>query len=99
MRSISAQVSLYPLGKEDLSAEIDEALRILRQHDLEVIPSTMSTLISGDDEAIFTALQKALRHTSEQGRVVMVVTFSNACPAPDSETEHHGNQNVREEKK
>jgi uncharacterized protein YqgV (UPF0045/DUF77 family) len=87
------------LGKEDLSAEIDEALRIFGQHDLEVIPGSMSTLISGDDEAVFTALQTALRHTSEQGRVVMVVTFSNACPAPGSEAEHQGNQNLGEKKK
>lgn len=91
MIGISAQVSLYPLGQEDLSSAIDEALRILREHGLEVNPGSMSTLISGDDEAIFSALQAALRRTSEQGRVVMVVTFSNACPVPESKTEGQGN--------
>lgn len=87
MTGISAQVSLYPLGKEDLSPAIDEALRVFGQHGLEVIPGSMSTLISGDDEAIFSALQATFRRTSEQGRVVMVVTFSNACPLPESQAE------------
>jgi uncharacterized protein YqgV (UPF0045/DUF77 family) len=90
MMGISAQVSLYPLGKQDLSPAIDEALRVFDQHGLEVIPGSMSTLITGDDEAIFSALQTALRRASEQGRVVMVVTFSNACPLPESEIEGQG---------
>ena len=78
MTGISAQVSLYPLGKEDLSPAIEEALRVFDQRGLELVPGSMSTLISGDDEAIFSALQVVLRRASEQGRVVMVVTFSNA---------------------
>jgi uncharacterized protein YqgV (UPF0045/DUF77 family) len=99
MIGISAQVSLYPLGKEDLSPTINEALRVFGQHGLEVIPGSMSTLISGDDEAIFSALQATFRRASERGRVVMVVTFSNACPVPGSELENQGDLNVREKKK
>lgn len=87
MNGFSAQVSLYPLGQEDLSPAIDNALRIFREHDLEVIPGSMSTLITGGDEEIFSALQTALRRASEQGPVVMVVTFSNACPVSGSEIE------------
>ena len=90
MTGIAAQVSLYPLGKQDLSPAIDEALHIFRRHGLEVIPGSMSTLVTGDDEAIFSALQTALRRASEQGRVVMVVTFSNACPLPESEIDGQG---------
>jgi uncharacterized protein YqgV (UPF0045/DUF77 family) len=99
MISISAQVSLYPLGKEDLSPTIDEALGVFGQHSLEVIPGSMSTLISGDDEAVFSALQAAFRRASEQGGVVMVVTFSNACPIPGSEPENQGDLEVREKQK
>jgi uncharacterized protein YqgV (UPF0045/DUF77 family) len=91
MTGISAQVSLYPLGKEDLSPAIDEALHVFGRHGLEVVPGSMSTLISGDDEAIFSALQAVFRRTSEQGRVVMVVTFSNACPVPGVEAKDQGN--------
>jgi len=35
---------------------------------------------------VFAALQEAFRRTAEQGQVVMVVTFSNACPVPEKTT-------------
>ncbi|MBN2116432.1 MAG: thiamine-binding protein [Anaerolineales bacterium] len=82
MAGISAQVSLYPLGQDDLSLAIDEALNVFLQHGLDVHPGPMSTLISGDTAAVFSALQEAFRRAAEAGRVVMVTTFSNACPSP-----------------
>jgi uncharacterized protein YqgV (UPF0045/DUF77 family) len=84
MIGISTQVSLYPLGQEDLSPAIDEALRIFREHGLDVSPGSMSTLVSGGDETVFAALQAAFQRVAGQGRVVMVVTFSNACPVPET---------------
>jgi tRNA-Thr(GGU) m(6)t(6)A37 methyltransferase TsaA len=87
MFGIIAQVSLYPLRQQTLSPAIDEALQIFRAHALDVEPGAMSTLISGDDVAVFAALQEALRHVAEQGQVVMVVTFSNACPVPSKTKE------------
>jgi uncharacterized protein YqgV (UPF0045/DUF77 family) len=86
MIGISAQVSLYPLGSEDLSPAIDTALSILREHGLNVDPGPMSTLIAGDDETVFAALQAAFQRVAGQGRVVLVVTLSNACPLPVRET-------------
>ena len=82
MIGIAAQVSLYPLRQESLSPAIDEALRIFREHGLEVTPGAMSTSLVGDDAATFAALQEAFRRAAEQGHVVMVATFSNACPVP-----------------
>jgi uncharacterized protein YqgV (UPF0045/DUF77 family) len=82
MTGIAAQVSLYPLRQVALSPAIEAALRIFRKHGLEVEPGAMSTIISGDDEAVFAALQEAFRTIAEQGQVVMIVTFSNACPSP-----------------
>lgn len=86
MNGITAQVSLYPLKQASLSPAIDETLRILREHHLEVEEGLMSSLVSGEDTEVFAALQKAFRRIVAQGAVVMVVTFSNACPAP-GETE------------
>jgi tRNA-Thr(GGU) m(6)t(6)A37 methyltransferase TsaA len=83
---IAVQVSLYPLRQETLSPAIDEALQVFRAHDLDVDPGAMSTMIAGDDDAVFAALQEAFRRVAGQGQVVMVVTFSNACPVP-SKTE------------
>ena len=82
MIGITAQVSLYPLRQLSLSPAINEALQIFREHGLSVEPGAMSTLITGNDAAVFAALQEAFRCVAEQGQVVMVATLSNACPVP-----------------
>jgi uncharacterized protein YqgV (UPF0045/DUF77 family) len=79
---VTAQVSLYPLRQESLTPVIGETLRILQESTLEVKPDTMSTLLVGDETTIFSALQQAFHYAAEQSQVVMVVTFSNACPIP-----------------
>ena len=80
MSATSAQVSLYPLGREDLSPSGDQVLAIFQEHDLAVRPGPMSTLILGDDAAVFGALREAYCRLAGQGRLVLVATVSNACP-------------------
>lgn len=82
MIGITAQVSLYPLRQESLSQLIEEALKTFQAYGLQVEPGAMSTLLTGEDVTIFAALQKAFHRAAEQGHVVLVVTFSNACPLP-----------------
>jgi len=96
MSTISAQVSLYPLGQKDLSPAIDEALNIFRRYGLDITPGAMSTLIVGDDAAVFSASQEAFQHAAKACRVVMVVTFSNACPLPEAAAQK---QETHEEEK
>jgi uncharacterized protein YqgV (UPF0045/DUF77 family) len=79
---ITAQVSLYPLRQEALAPDIGGAIQVFRECALEVEPDTVSTLLVGDDTTIFAALQQAFCHAAEQGQVVTVVTFSNACSVP-----------------
>ena len=45
---ISAQVSLYPLRQERLSPAIEEAWKILEEHELDVEKGSMSTIVSGE---------------------------------------------------
>lgn len=82
MAQISAQVSLYPLRQPSIGPTIREAVRILREHGLPVEMGPMSTLVWGEEAAVFAALQQAFHRATEAGDVVMVVTFSNACPRP-----------------
>jgi uncharacterized protein YqgV (UPF0045/DUF77 family) len=96
MSIISAQVSLYPLKRADLSPAIYQALNIFREHGLDVTPGSMSTLITGDEATVFAALQAAFQHAARQGRVVMVTTFSNVCPPPKAVAEQREIQ-TREE--
>jgi uncharacterized protein YqgV (UPF0045/DUF77 family) len=83
MNTFSAQISLYPLGEVLLSPAIDATLRILREHGLDVEPGMMSSLISGEEAAIFAGLQEAFHQIAAEGRVVLVVTLSNACPTKE----------------
>ena len=82
MIGIAAQVSLYPLRQDTLSPAIDEALDVFRAHGLHVEPGAMSSLITGEDATLFAALQEAFLQVAGQGQVVLVATFSNACPLP-----------------
>lgn len=80
MRSVSAQISLYPLRQESLSAVIDPLIEALVRSGLDVQPGTMSTVVAGDLDAVFAALRDVFRDASDRGETVMVVTLSNACP-------------------
>ncbi|MBA7556374.1 hypothetical protein ES705_49079 [subsurface metagenome] len=79
---LAAQVSIYPLRQPRLSPAIDKALGIFEQRGLEVTPGAMSSVVSGDDEALFAATKEVLQQASEQGEVVLIITLSNACPVP-----------------
>ena len=81
---VAAQVSLYPLRQPGLSSVIERALAVFREHELEVTPGSMSTVVSGDYDRMFDALKQAFQVTAEQGEIVMVVTLSNACPVRGS---------------
>jgi uncharacterized protein YqgV (UPF0045/DUF77 family) len=77
---LTAQVSIYPLRQTHLSPAIDKALSIFQEHGLEVMAGTMSSLVSGSDEALFAAVREAFQQTASQGDIVMNLTLSNACP-------------------
>jgi hypothetical protein len=40
----------------------------------------MSTVVAGEAEVVFAALQEAFVHAAAMGHMVMTVTLSNACP-------------------
>lgn len=84
MSELAAQVSLYPLGQPDLSPAIDEVLAVFRSHDLHVETGPMSTVLTGDDAALFAALREAATVAARSAKMVMVITVSNACAVPDA---------------
>ena len=80
---MSAQVSLYPLRQASIGPAIREAVRIFRQRGLNTRVGEMSTLVWGEEQALFDALQEVFHQAAERGDTVMAVTFSNACPSPE----------------
>jgi uncharacterized protein YqgV (UPF0045/DUF77 family) len=83
MGLVTAQVSLYPLRRASIGPPIREAVRILREHGLGTRIGEMSTLVWGEEEAIFAALREAFHQVAARGDTVMTVTLSNACPSPE----------------
>lgn len=82
--TVSAQLSLYPLGQDDLATAIGALLDVLRARGLPVEVGSMSTLTWGDDATVFSALRAAFAAAVEHGPAVLYVTVSNACPLPAS---------------
>jgi uncharacterized protein YqgV (UPF0045/DUF77 family) len=79
-RMISAQISVYPLRQEHLGPAIEVVKNALEAHGLHPTIGAMSTLVTGETEIVFAALQAAFSQAAATGQVVMTVTFSNACP-------------------
>lgn len=90
MPELSAQVSLYPLGQDDLSPAIDDVLRVFEGHGLRAETGPMSTVLYGDDEALFGALHEAAKVAAGASKMVMVITVSNACSVDIAEPPAEG---------
>lgn len=85
MVGISAQISLYPLGQSDLAPAIQAFVDTLHEYGLSYEVGSMSTVVWGDDQVVFAALQEAYRRAVTHGPAVLQVTLSNACPLPSSD--------------
>lgn len=77
---ISAQISVYPLRQEALSPGIRSVTEALAAAGLELTPGPMSTLVTGEAEALFAALREGFLRAAGSGHLVMTATLSNACP-------------------
>jgi uncharacterized protein YqgV (UPF0045/DUF77 family) len=82
MSVISAQISLYPLRQPSIGPPIRALVRALEARGLEPRMGEMSTLVWGEEDAVFEALQEAFHQAAKRGDTVMAITLSNACPRP-----------------
>jgi uncharacterized protein YqgV (UPF0045/DUF77 family) len=80
MKTISAQISVYPLRQRNIGKVIEGALNALRSYDVEVNTGSMSTEIVGEEIEVFSALRAGFLLACVAGDAVMVMTVSNACP-------------------
>ena len=80
---VSAQISIYPLRQERLSPAEEAVAASLAARGLQPQVGAMSTVATGEAAAVFDALRAAFEATAATGHVVMAVTLSNACPAPE----------------
>jgi uncharacterized protein YqgV (UPF0045/DUF77 family) len=86
MRTISAQISIYPLRHRFIGRVVGGALNALQSYDIDVTTGPMSTSIAGEDIEVFSAVRACFLAACAAGDVAMVMTVSNACrldPAAD----------------
>jgi uncharacterized protein YqgV (UPF0045/DUF77 family) len=79
MRTISAQISIYPLRRRSIGSVIEGTLNALQSYDIDVTTGPMSTSIAGEDIEVFSAVRACFLTACAAGDAVMVMTVSNAC--------------------
>ncbi len=80
---ISCQVSLYPLGADGYGEAIQAALEDLSKSPVKMQVGPMSTLLWGEEQAVWDAVQRLFAAGSAGGRpAVLTLTVSNACAIP-----------------
>ncbi len=77
---LAAQVSIYPLRQTHFTPVINRAKEIFERHGLTVEVGAMASMLSGESEALFAALREVFEKLAESSELVILVTFSNACP-------------------
>jgi len=79
--TVSAQIAIYPLRQERLAPAVHAVSEALAARGLAPSVGPMSTLVTGELDAVVDGLREAFRAAAAVGHVVMTVTLSNACPA------------------
>ena len=76
---IQAEVSIYPLRKDDLASPIRQFVDGLENNGLQIKIGPMSSLISGESQLLFESLGEQFRRLAEKYDVVLTAKISNAC--------------------
>ena len=63
---VQAEISLYPLGQEDLTKPIRQFVKVLENNKLKVKTGAMSSLIAGDSRVVFESLRKAFEQLAKK---------------------------------
>jgi uncharacterized protein YqgV (UPF0045/DUF77 family) len=74
---VQAEISLYPLQEPELAPAIYAFVRRLERAGLRVEVGAMSSVVSGESEALFAALREAYESACADGTRVLVVKFLN----------------------
>jgi len=77
---VQAEVSLYPLRQNELTKPIQQFVEGLKSDKLKVELGPMSTLVTGEEPAVFESLQRAFEKLAQRYEIVLTAKISNACP-------------------
>ena len=73
---LTAELSVYPLREDYKVTVLSFIDELLKEQQVVAVTNSMSTQVSGEDEAVFKAIQAALKASYERfGRQVLVAKF------------------------
>lgn len=78
------QFSIYPLSQDDIDTPIREAIAAAADAGVTVRVQNLSTLLEGEEEAVFAALRAAFRVARSHGRTVMVAALTTGVPSDET---------------
>ena len=78
------QLSVYPLRQPHLRPAIEAALQAAAGEGVDITVGRLSTLVHGDEPAVFAALRAAFRAAGSSGSSVMVATLANGAPTDET---------------
>ena len=81
---VHLQLSVYPLRQPHLRPAIAAALRAAAGEGVDVTVGRLSTLVRGDEPAVFAALRAAFRAAGSSGSTVMVATLAGSAPSDET---------------
>jgi uncharacterized protein YqgV (UPF0045/DUF77 family) len=81
---VHLQLSVYPLRQPHLRPAIEAALRAAAAEGVDVTVGRLSTLVRGDEPAVFAALRAAFRAAGSSGSTVMVATLAGGAPSDET---------------
>jgi uncharacterized protein YqgV (UPF0045/DUF77 family) len=81
---VHLQLSVYPLRQPHLRPAIEAALQAAAGEGVDVTVGRLSTLVRGDEPAVFAALRAAFRAAGSSGSTVMVATLAGGAPSDET---------------
>ncbi len=78
------QFSIYPLSQDDIDTPIRAAIAAAADTGVSVRVQNLSTLLEGDEEAVFAALRAAFRAARAHGRTVMMAAVTTGVPSDET---------------
>ena len=81
---VDLQLSVYPLRQPHLRPAIEAALQAAAGEGVDITVGRLSTLVRGDEPAVFAALRAAFRAAGSSGSTVMVATLASGAPSDET---------------
>ena len=77
---IEADVSLYPLGEEEVIHPVHDFWEGLKKHGCTIEHCQASTLVAGESNQVFEAVRLGYEEAVQKSGCVLIMKISNACP-------------------